>query len=564
MTHTESDAQTDIHAGAERREGGHANDDATTTVRSGSRLWVVFVVAAVLFAAMGSLWAIATPLFAVPDEPDHAVRAVATWSGDPTGTEVVVDGVPLVRYRVPTPYQVADQIAACNAFQPDLAPCGPAFVATGRKVTELSTAGLYPPLFYRLTGWAGALWPGGRGMYMMRLIQVAACAVLIGVAAIGCVRLRRGTLPLLGVAFAVTPMVLFLSGSVNSSGLEAAAAIALWASLLSLLRNDDRLGADAADLGASGRSTRWLPERWPDAIAALGSGTVLIATRTFSPGFAAVICAIALLSAPEITPRVLLRRRDLLATFGGLAIAAVAAALLVVRSGQFDHPAIGGRPLLGIETPLSIGLGYQELGFRQMIAVFGWLDTGTAQLSYYAWILGGGALMIGALVLGRWRRIAGVALALLATVALPIASNWGQAETSGFVWQGRYGLPIAAGIPILAALAVAESGLPSRISKRATVTFTAIVAIGQIYALYWSLRRFSVGVRGDLIFFGDSAWSPPFLGGWGTAILAVAVTVAFVVALTTAAIPDDDHIRGRRVAHPHRQDDQNRPEVAPQ
>lgn len=516
------------------------------TRRTDVRLWVVFVVAAVLFAAMGSLWAVATPLFAVPDEPDHAVRAIATWTGDPSGEKVVVDGIPVVRYRVPTPYELANPIAGCSAFQPDLAPCGPAFVPTGRHVSVDSTAGLYPPLFYRLVGWAGALWPGGRGMYVMRLVQVAACAVLIGVAAVSSVRQRRGNLPLVGVAFAVTPMVLFLTGSVNSSGLEAAAAIALWASLLSLLRPTEPVLLRPEGPGGPDGFARWLPERWPDAAAALGSGTVLIATRTFSPGFAAVICGVALVSAPGITPRVLLRRRDLLATFVGLGVVAFAAALLVVRSGQFDHPAVGGRPLEGIETPLSVGLGYQELGFRQMIAVFGWLDTGTAQLSYYAWILGGGALVIGALLVGRWRRITGVALALLATVALPIASNWGQAETSGFVWQGRYGLPIAAGIPILAALTIAESGLPSRIRARAVMTFTVIAAIGQIYALYWSLRRFSVGVRGDLVFFGDSAWSPPVLGGWGTAVLALAATIAFVVALTTAAVPTDDPLTDGR------------------
>ena len=169
-----------------------------------------------------------------------------------------------------------------------------------------------------------------------------------------------------------------------------------------------------------------------------------------------------------------------------------------------------------------------------MIAYFGWLDTGTAQLTYYSWVVACGTLVVAALVVGRWRRTLGLALAVLATVALPIAANWGQAKTDGFVWQGRYSLPLAVGIPLIAALACGEAGLPERMRRRLVVMLAGLAALGQAYAVYWALRRHSVGLDGELVYFGLADWSPPFLGTTGTMVAALAISVAMVVALTRA------------------------------
>jgi hypothetical protein len=483
------------------------------------------LVAAALVAVLGSVWSVATPLFAAPDEPAHAVRAAATWTGDASGTAYKVDGgaagrVTIKAYEVPSPYELGQPIAACNAFEPLVpAGCGPPFVPTGETTTAASTAGFYPPLFYVMVGWPAAITDGARSVHLMRLTHVAACAALIGVAAWALAR-RRSSMALTGLVLAVTPMVAFLSATVNSSGLEITAAIGLWASMVALL---DPPGEDRE-------------RRWGEAAAVLGTGLVLCFSRTFSPGYAAVICGIALLSAPGIGIRSLLRRRDVVVALGALAVGAAVATVLIATSGQFDTPATSGAPLGGNETPLSIGLGFQEASFRQMIAVFGWLDTGTAQLAYYLWLIAVGTLVVGGIVVGAWRRLLGAGLALAATVVLPIAANWGQAETAGFVWQGRYSLPFAVGVPILAAIAWEESrALGALERRRAIIGLGVLAAVAQTYALYWSLRRTSVGLAGDLVFFADARWSPPFLGNLGSLLVVAAVgaTTVWLLARTS-------------------------------
>lgn len=476
---------------------------------------LAFVVSGALMFGLGAVWAISTPLFAAPDEPAHAVRAVASWSGDPGGTVVHEGGVRVKSYRVPSPYDEAQAIAVCSAFHPDRTACGPAFDATGRTVTAMSNAGFYPPLFYRLVGWAGALLDGSRGMYAMRLINATACATLIGLAAASSMRRGSSALAAAGLAFAVTPMVAFLSGTVNNSGLEITAAIALWCSMLTLVR------------GRAGAST----PMWSDMSIAVLSGLVLTFSRPISPLFTAVICGLVLIATPDTRIRMLLRRRDLVATVSILAVGSAAATLQIIRSGQFESPMTSGWLLGPGDTPLSFGLGTTEVLFRQMVAWFGWLDTGTAQLSFYGWTVACGSLVIGAVLLGVARRWAGIGLTVLAVVALPIAANWGQARTAGFVWQGRYTLPLAVGIPILAAITCDEARLDERVRRRAVGCLATIAAVGQVYAVYWALRRFSVGLHGELFFFGGSAWAPPVLGTIGTMVAATVTSIAMAGSL---------------------------------
>lgn len=483
---------------------------------------VAFAVTAGLTFLLGATWAIATPLFAAPDEPSHAVRAVATWTGDPAGKVIRDgDGVRVKVYDVPSPYDRAQAIAVCSAFKVDQpADCGPAFDANGRTTSAASTAGFYPPLFYWLVGWGGALLDGSSGMYLMRMIHVVVCAALVGLAAVSTIRSGRGAVAMAGVALAVTPMVAFLSGTVNSSGLEIAASIALWCSLLALAAPSDSVGVRG---------------RLPDAIVAVVSGLVLVFTRTISPGYAAVICGVALIATPGLGLRGLLRRRDLLAVLAVLGLGAAAATAMIIGSGQFDTAATSGWRLGPTDTPLSFGVGATERIVREMVGVFGWLDTGSPQLSYYVWTIACGTLVICAVIVGRWRPLVGIALTASATFVLPIAANWGQARDSGFVWQGRYSLPLAVGIPILAALTFDQGRFDPKVHQRLVTVLGVLVAAGHTYAVYWALRRFSVGLHGDLVFFGHGIWAPPLIGTTGTMVSASVASAGIAAALISFA-----------------------------
>ena len=149
---------------------------ASASRRPSRPVVVTFVVATALSLAMGAVWAVSTPLFASPDEPSHAIRAVATWTGDPSGEVSETNGIRTKEYRVPSPYDQSQAIAGCSAFDANkTADCGPPFDPNGQTLTAMSTAGFYPPLFYWAVGWGGALIDGSTGLYLMRLIHVALC-----------------------------------------------------------------------------------------------------------------------------------------------------------------------------------------------------------------------------------------------------------------------------------------------------------------------------------------------------------------------------------------------------
>ena len=65
------------------------------------RWWVAL---AVVVAAPGALWALASPVLSVPDEPSHALTAVALWHGQRNDGEVVFpDGHVVAFYELPEP-----------------------------------------------------------------------------------------------------------------------------------------------------------------------------------------------------------------------------------------------------------------------------------------------------------------------------------------------------------------------------------------------------------------------------------------------------------------------------
>ena len=106
-----------------------------------------------------------------------------------------------------------------------------------------------PPLYYALLGTLSGLRHPVASVYLMRLVSALINAALITAALAAAFQLSRGLLPVLGILTAMTPMFYFLAGSVNPNGVEIAAAICLWASLLVLFHGpiepDGRLVARA-------------------------------------------------------------------------------------------------------------------------------------------------------------------------------------------------------------------------------------------------------------------------------------------------------------------------------
>src|SRR5581483_2729081 len=145
-----------------------------------------------------------------------------------------------------------------------------------------------------------------------------------------------------------------------------------------------------------------------------------------------------------------------------------------------------------------------------------------------------GFLVLGAIALGRRRGAFGVALLAVGTVVIPIGIEAREASTFGLVWQGRYLLPIAAGLPVLAAAVLGDAwpeGLGAAMRRRAIAMLGGFVALAGAVAFVWVARRYTVGWNGPLLYFLHGRWAPP-----GSAIGMLVLLVGGQLVVLAAAV----------------------------
>ena len=165
-----------------------------------------------------------------------------------------------------------------------------------------------------------------------------------------------------------------------------------------------------------------------------------------------------------------------------------------------------------------------------MIGVFGWLDTPAPALVIVVWIAALGAVLGTGVLAARTRVSVAVAVLLTLCVAVPVAYQLRLADSVGYFWQGRYLLPLAAGVPILAGVGAGRTATAiPRVTRFAAVIAVAL-AVAQWLALAQLLRRYSVGTDGTIWFFTAARWDPP------VPALVLLVAAAALLALAVRAI----------------------------
>jgi hypothetical protein len=100
------------------------------------------------------------------------------------------------------------------------------------------------------------------------------------------------------------------------------------------------------------------------------------------------------------------------------------------------------------------------------------------------------------------------------------------AGQAGFIWQGRYSMPLAVGLPLLAGVAIGTVPALREAGRRLPWIVAGALTLAQAAAFTQALRRYSVGARGELWFFADARWDPPV-----PALLLVVVYSLVVAAL---------------------------------
>lgn len=474
----------------------------------------VFALFLALFFCAFATWSWATPLFGAPDEPAHEIKATAVVRGQFVGRAAAGPSSPQIVVSVPGLYAHASRVPGCFAFKVSVAASCAKPPSGGSAPTEVQTyVGRYPPLYYALVGLPSLATVSATGVYLMRLVSALLSAAFLALAATSIVVWSRSSLMLAGLALAATPSVFFFGGVINPSGLEISAAICVWCSSLVLVL-----------------------ERWEDpphallAIIGLAAG-VAVLCRGLSPLWVALIGLSVLAVAPRRVA-LLVRRRSVQVTAGSILVCAALATVWIFLEHTLTlKPSINRVPSgtsdLGIIGDV---FGRTPIFFQQMIGEFGWLDTLSPAYVYVIWGVALGVMGAAALVFARSRRLFALLFVTAASVVVPVLISASHARRFGFAWQGKDTLPLAVGVPILAAALIgSSSAITPRLRTWLVRAAAAFVALAQLGSFIQALRRNATGLPGPINYF-HGPWRPP-LGA-----IAATVVVVYVWVLLAAIL----------------------------
>jgi Predicted membrane protein (DUF2142) len=481
------------------------------------RWWLLSLVA---FFLMGAAWALALPVNGTYDEKDHIVRAYAVAHGQLTTDKMITDrrDDPKPAFVVPAsllpgflnvdcpwaprPYKTAD----CQRWTADRSP-----------VLTPTGAARYSPVYYLPVGVPLALFPDRTGIMLARLLSALLSALLLASAVVAALRLGSRLL-VVAITLTATPMAVNLYGSVNPNGLEIAAGVLVFCTLLALVRaeHDDA-------------TTRRL-------LILAGIGSLLLLTiRQLGPALLAFAVVTCLLLAARGRLATLWRRRDARWILGGAWLGGTAFAV-----GWLWYSGLGDiAPVSRDARHLSAGALLHELVtwrvlfyLKQIIGEFGYGETIISPAAIGGWYLLLAALVLPAALLAGWRARWALLGLTVASLGLLVALEIYFLPQVGWFSHGRYAMPAAVGI-VLGAAVIGRFGewLASRgWLVRYTMILTAATVPLHLYALARVMTRYQVGIAAPLNPFGG-VWRPPV-----GSVLPLLLDLAGLMLLVLAAV----------------------------
>lgn len=445
---------------------------------------------------MSSGWALASPISSIPDEPAHIVKAAAVVRGELVGAQTG-EGGPLLAVQVPRFIEHTNQI---TCFVRDLTAtpkCSPRIPDDASEtVSGLTTAGLYNPVYYAAVGWPSLLATGFKAVYGMRLVSALLTSIFLALAFSALSRLPRNKWAILTLAAAVTPMTLFLSGSVNPNSLEYGTTAAIAANLLLLLKGSLRGRALVVPV-----------------VATTVAAALLANTKALSLLWLLVVVVAVLILGTAAELRSLLRRP---AVWAGAAVigASCAFALWWVAS----HDSLSSKPFdgagLGFDAGAEIMIDKTFLFMHGYIGQFGWLelDAPTGVMALWTAVFFSAALA--GIIYGRGRYRIATIFVSAALLLLPILLQAVIITDQGMVWQGRYILAIF--VPCLMIAGIALDNVNPRPWPAPAVpalnTLIVLLAVCHVVTFIWVLRRYVTGLAMDIRWadmIDNPQWQPP-------------------------------------------------------
>jgi hypothetical protein len=308
-------------------------------------------------------------------------------------------------------------------------------------------------------------------------------------------------------------MALYLVGVVNANGLEIAAAVCLWAT------------SAAVATGADGR--RLLVRM---AVAFI----VLVNLRSLSIAFGLAALALPFALADRTRLASLARRSDMRRTLLACVLGLVPAVAWNVKYGS---------PYRAWWLPSeSVGKSFRDSfgSIPGMVGEFGGIRPRVAILLWLAVVVG----LVGFALVGSTWRMRTVLLALLAAVVVvPVVIQSRVMLPIGALWYGRYALPLAAGLPILATFA--PTAATPRVWFRAAA-LPALATAGMI-AFVLADRRYAVGAHGPLLYLTDPVWGSSARHALPIAVCALALSALTVMLMRFTRAEERPRLRASTV-----------------
>lgn len=467
-----------------------------------------------LLSLFSTLWSLASPLMSYPDEPAHTVKAAAVARGQFLGTSGQNQGEQLL---VVVPKYIADTGSlTCFAFKVNVtADCSPGLDAAERQPTPGGTsAGNYNPLYYLVAGLPSRILSGEPAIYAMRILSGLLCSLFLAATLFATTQFANRRWPVVAAGIAITPMVLYLSGAINPNALEIVTTSAVFVNLCLVLEN-------ARDLS-----------RFRFNIIVVGvSAAVLANTRALSLLWLALAVIAALLMVPLRDLLLLLKDKLVLAMTGLIALA-TACGLLWLKTSNTLASLLGTPSTTTPEQAFGTMLDRTFEIAASYVAQLGWLDTNGPTGVFYWWACLTGALMVAAVSIKQWRPRLGFIVLFAATIAIPPILQAQVVSELGYIWQGRYLLPVVVPMLLAAGLALRFHPFPdSLFATRIAKWAIGITAAAHTAVFANALRRYGVGIFteanwGDM--FGAAKWEPPL--GW------LPLTLAYLAVTSLAGV----------------------------
>lgn len=418
---------------------------------------------------MQAAWILAVPPFRGIDEFDHVYRAAGAAEGQWRLTEEAAAGRGRI---VAVPEEIVDAASTqcADLDYTGVDNCFPISNLVDGTVTIATAAGQYHPLYYFALGRMTREFEGAGADYAMRIVSSLVCAAGCALAALALSSAGAGPWTRFGFLASLTPVLLYTTTLPAPNGPEIVAGLCLWTSLMALLRR--------------GVGSRWF---LPLLLLATASGCTLGILRILGPMLLGliVLSIVAFVGVKHVWS-VTNARTVPFAVSALMVTAAVAhGAWWTLTSGLTEE---------WVDVPdagdAQVSLGAQPVVWvLQVVGAFP-LRNDPAPVGVYALYL----LVVAPLLMMGLKRASGrerwvLAALMLLVVTGPVVLTYATADTTGVIWQGRYGLAFAVGVLMLCGSVLDRTNFASREVGRLMLLGWAMVTTAHAWSIIHVLQE---------------------------------------------------------------------------